>query len=433
VEAIGEGRGWGGAAGARRVVAGAALGAALLAFCLGGAPSPPGSAAGLSTSNPRAAERFQKARSEADAKNWSSAVAELQGALALDPKFVDAYVLLGSVREEMRQFADAADCYEKALALKPEAHDVRLQLGFLMLARGMADRAESEARQVLKSDATDAAAYLLLGAVYRLKPETLPLAVEQYRRAVDLTGGKDPQCQALLGQTLLMAGRVPEGAEHLRVAAAMVPKDSLLLRQLATTYFQMQRYAEAFVLLRTIGAQDPKQRDVGLYEVIMRCAFLLGAYPDAMQLALAAEQAAPNNAQVLLFGGMVARFLGEPAEADQRVARAIAADPKVPEGDYIRGLLRLDAGRLPEAIDSFRRAVEAAPRDAGASYQLGMAYARAGMTAERDKALATFRRLKEAEQAAKEAEGIEAGLPDQLRVGPPPASQPTTSQAATRP
>jgi serine/threonine protein kinase/tetratricopeptide (TPR) repeat protein len=58
-------------------------------------------------------------------KNWSSAIAELQTAKRLDPKYVPAYSTLAAVLTELGRFDEAADELRDAHDLSVQAHDAR--------------------------------------------------------------------------------------------------------------------------------------------------------------------------------------------------------------------------------------------------------------------------------------------------------------------
>src|SRR5512136_2050601 len=66
---------------------------------------------------------------------------ELRNAIQIDPKFADAYAMLGSVELKQGNLQGAFGAFNKATELNPLNYDAQVQLGRLFLLSGALDKA----------------------------------------------------------------------------------------------------------------------------------------------------------------------------------------------------------------------------------------------------------------------------------------------------
>lgn len=394
----------------------------LIAAALGLALAAPVAAQELSSSNPQALQHYQRGKDLlVNQGDWSGAATEFTAAVAFDPNFAEAHSLLGVCQGRLRQFTAAKASFERALALGPEAVEPRVNLAQALTELGLRDQAESQAKAVLKRDEAVPEAHAVLGQVYLHDSATHAKAVQHYRRAVDLRPSVAAWHQGLAA-ALHLTGRFNDCVEELLLAIRLDPKQALYKRELGVAYFQLERYAEAAESLLE-AAKDKDTRGLELYVYLMRSAYHLGLYGEALLWAVRAGEEAPANARVLLFAGMLQRHLCDYRKAEGLVAQALRMDPALPGAHYELGMIRFDTGDFRGAVQDLRRQVEGDPADQRGWYQLGLAYRALGMTEEARQALAEFKKRKDAEQEDKERSGVEAGPPD----------EPPTTRAASRP
>ena len=79
----------------------------------------------------------------------------------------------------------------------------------------------------------------------------------------------------------------------------------------------------------------------------------------------------PNNVAAWHLLGRIAQQVGDRATAIQCIERAVACGANYGEIYSDRGTMLRDSGRLPEAIESFRHAIELKPDLADAYFNLG--------------------------------------------------------------
>ena len=128
-------------------------------------------------------------------RDGAEAAAAFERALALDPDDGDTHYNHGVALQMQRSFNDAARAYQRALAFKPSLVDADYNLGVLFQQQGALDAAIRAYETVLEADPTHVAAYKNLGEVLLAAgkfdawianferfeancPDALPLAVQ---------------------------------------------------------------------------------------------------------------------------------------------------------------------------------------------------------------------------------------------------------------
>ena len=90
----------------------------------------------------------------------------------------------------------------------------------------------------------------------------------------------------------------------------------------------------------------------------------------------------------------------DPAAALAYAEEAVRLNPRIPLGHYLLGSLLLQTPDTTRAIAELELAEQNVREDPGLYYALARAYARAGRTADAERARATFRRLTDERQRA---------------------------------
>jgi Flp pilus assembly protein TadD len=147
----------------------------------------------------------------------AAAVNIYQQAIGLDPQRVDAYVLLGDTRIELKQYDDAAQTYDQAL--RRDAGNLAAHRGYAraMLGLNRPEAAIVHYQAVLKQDPNDVQAQNGLGVAYDLAGQ-YDAAEAAYRAGLKAA----PDSMLLrnnLGLSLSLAGRHKEAIEMLRTLA----------------------------------------------------------------------------------------------------------------------------------------------------------------------------------------------------------------------
>ena len=182
-----------------------------------------------------------------------------------------------------------------------------------------------------------------------------------FGRAVELDPGSH-FAQNSLGLALVDAGRMEEGAAHIRQAVRLKPEKAGYVVNLGSVLLKLGRAEEALAL------QDEA-------------------------IGMKGDQASFHSNR-----GRALAALGRADEAQAAYETALRLDPAHPEAHYNLGFLLYGAGRVAEALPHFQAAVAGRSGTAPMWFNLGMAYAQLG-------------RYAEAEPCVQKALALEPGMP----------------------
>jgi len=93
------------------------------------------------TNNKKASKLFGEALQAFTMYDGKKASELLNKAIEIDPKFVDAYMLLADVKESNEQYNEAELLYEKAIVINPEFQIPYFKLATAQLSNGQYEKA----------------------------------------------------------------------------------------------------------------------------------------------------------------------------------------------------------------------------------------------------------------------------------------------------
>ncbi len=251
----------------------------------------------------------------ADRKDVTRALRWLKKALELDPRYVDAYVLLGDLNVFREHFVEAIDAYSTALPLakdweasgqpfrtadsRPASVQRKLAEAYLGLARQLEQfpqvgseeqkaSAISQAdewlqdllRSLKETDPSYGTVLADLGDVEFLKGNYAQ-AQERYQQS--LSYAKEKSVQAKLGQAYLRNQQLPEAQQAFQTVLQQDPTWAPAHLGLAQTYLAQGRQSDAL--------QE--------YKLAFQQSAML-SYAERRQIALEAIQLAPDDAEIHL-------------------------------------------------------------------------------------------------------------------------------------
>ena len=149
-------------------------------------------------------------------------VRQLEKAVSLYPKFLEAQVKLGAAYMDLQQWDKAEPAFKKALEIEPKTANALFALGEIYLRQKKTDEAEKFLLQGLKIDDKSAQAHLALARTYwetasKIKDETqarpsLEKAYDQVNQSLKLNP-EVAQAHLLKGNLLLRVRRAAD-AQH---------------------------------------------------------------------------------------------------------------------------------------------------------------------------------------------------------------------------
>jgi len=311
-----------------------------------------------------------------------------------NPQVSKAWFLYAATLDAHNLAAEAAHCYDVALALDP--HDKFVLYNAALQRETMGDRLD-EALELMER----ASAYLAdyppmwrhLARMHDRRGDRLH-AAEALRRAVALSPGT-AVLHMEYGQTLMALGREAEAMKQLERAAAIVA-DAPTLAALSRGYLSVdqadraEQTAEQAVRAGPIGPLSDPIRE-GVERLAMNSTALLdrgsrrmdaGDYAGAIAELKLAARYLTNNASLHLRLGICHFAIGRLDEARRFLLRTIELRDSMAQAHQFMGRIEAATGRHEEAIRWFRAAIEREPDNAEHLELLGATLERTGRLAD---------------------------------------------------
>jgi Tfp pilus assembly protein PilF len=268
-------------------------------------------------------------------KDYPTATAKLEEALSYDPRLGQAWGLLSQIHLEQKQYQEAADAADKAMALG--AADPSLLSARWEAYRRLGDEAKAaKAREDLEraGRATEEAKRAHNDAVALLKAGDDAGAFAKFQEALALDPNLEP---ALLGlaTTGLKIGRAAEAAAAAEAVLKKDPRNEQAVRI---------RYNAALKLGDTVMALDALEALVALAAVDRAT-----AVDGLSKLAFAAFDS------------------DDVVHAKEALGKVLELDPNHARSHYLMGLILMREGAKAEARSHLERFLELAPNDPDAA------------------------------------------------------------------
>lgn len=277
--------------------------------------------------SPEGAQHMQAGVDAHKQGHFDVAAAEFRKATESDPNLVEAFLDLGEVEMELRDYPAATKALNRALELNPELDPAHLQLGYALLAEGYAEQAIPHLERVHAAEA--------LGIAY--------IETGHYQQAI-----------ANLSAALAQRPDDPDLLYYLGRASGLLSKQSIdtLLAAHPDSARSHQAMAENYYVLRQMPQAEKEY------------ASALQQRPDLPGLHLELGQVYANSAQW--------------PKAEEAFRTEAKLQPGNAEAAYRLGDALLQQGKIPDALSELKRADALQPDMPETLYSLGKAASLAG-------------------------------------------------------
>jgi tetratricopeptide (TPR) repeat protein len=293
---------------------------------------------------------------------------ELMGrAVALRPNAFAIHANLAEAYRASGEFDRAIGCCRTALGLNPDYPEALCNLGAALQGMGRQDEAAEHFRRALQLHPDFVAVHNNLGIALRElgQPEQ---ALTHFRRAVELDPKFAP-ARTNLGLLLLDSGQAEEALEHCREAARLQPNLAALHHNLGNVLRAMEWFVEARAAYLEALRLDPElalaRAHLGL--VLQTDGELGNALPWLKQ----AVELEPGNATFWEYLAELHGEMEEPAQSLPCWERVVALAPADARAHLALGWALQDEGRFAEAGGHYRTAAQLQPGFATAQLNLG--------------------------------------------------------------
>jgi tetratricopeptide (TPR) repeat protein len=304
------------------------------------------------------------------------AVERADEVITADPSRAAAYVLKGRALQALERKEEAREAYEAAVELSPDEGGPLLLLASFHRAEGDAERAESLYRQLVEVEpgfASRAALASFLAQDVARDAET----EAAYRAALEgAEPDEKPAAYRALFNFLYARERFDEAEAALQAGIDAIPGNLDLSYAMARFYHVRGRTDEADAMIEAATRANPE--DVEPWLVLSSYRSRQGDLDGALAAADAALEAHPADTRSRLRRAELLVDIGHRRDQPERliegraiVAAVLATEPSSPEALFVGGKIDLAEGKLDEAENALRRAVDGKPDWAQAHMLLG--------------------------------------------------------------
>jgi tetratricopeptide (TPR) repeat protein len=293
-------------------------------------------------------------------KEYDRALVYLKQAIALDDRNAVAHSQLGFVLNELGEYDQAITQLQRAIALEPERAVSHANLGYSYVRKRDYNQALLALKRAVVLDSKLVFAHGNLGFLNNERGE-YDQAIVHLQQAIDLDP-KDAASHGNLGFSYLRKHDYGQAVAALKKATALDPKFVSALTNLGFVYNEQGEFDRAVAVLEKAVALSPNE-PMARNNLGFAC-LGKGDFDRAIVQLLKVVELTPNdtNAHANLGHAYTSR-----GQLDRALVHYLTATRLAPKSAVIQekaAVVLGEAGRLAEARDALRRAVELTPADA---------------------------------------------------------------------
>jgi tetratricopeptide (TPR) repeat protein len=256
----------------------------------------------------------------------ADAIEELRRIIQTHPQADDAHRLLGQALIDIGQFDAGLAAINEALRLRPQYWGHHFVLGSSFYAAGRYGEALRAFQRVVELQPDNAWGYQMLGTTYHVLDDAAN-AKPNYETAIRLGNAK---AHGNLGILYYEGAQYADALTQFQESVKIEPDSALMHHNLGDVLARLGRKREA-----------------------------AAAYQRAAALSLAALEIRPKDAEAMRTLAVLESKLGRHAEAERRIARALALGPRNPDALYAAAVVHARGHRPDQAIAALEAALKA--------------------------------------------------------------------------
>jgi len=345
--------------------------------------------------------RAQQLMNEGDLVQARQVVLE---GLALSPKSVEGYNLLGMLYTQEKDFVRSAAAFEHALKIDPHSAVTHDNLGNSYVAQNRPDLAKKEYLTAVQLDPDNHDAYYNLGRLAlgerqaeqaieyfsHIKPPDVPTSMsliaaelmaghtqDAARLAAEISGQNrnDLRVHFSLGVLLAEQNLYPLAIHELEIADALQPGTFEIQYNLGQAYYRSNKNVEAERAFQRALELKPES-PTALYG-LGKLYYTQAKDLEALQVLMKAHKVAPRNTDVIFLMARVSMVEKYYEDAIPLLKEGITIDPKRADLHAALGDCYFTTGKTDDAIHEFQTLIDLAPT-AGSYAFMGLCYRQLG-------------------------------------------------------
>ena len=279
-------------------------------------------------------------------RDFPNASQEMEKAIALDPKHVEAYVALAAVYRAADRTSDAEAVYAKAIEANPKSSLARIARAQFYFSRQKMEEAQRELEVAANLDPRGVSPRLMLGTV--LIARGCEDQAERLYASLKTLAPEDPQAYRALANYYSSSGQREKAVAELKSLAAAKPKDISVKVALVDTLLDLQRLNEAEAAL-----EEPLKKNSENPRLLLAEGRILLAnrnYQKAILTLQKLAKAEPGSAQGFYFLGVAQEGAGLPDSAKISFSRSLELSPQMSQAQAALADLNAKAHQQDEAV-----------------------------------------------------------------------------------
>ena len=318
-----------------------------------------------------------------DTSAYTEALAPARNYVRLKPSDPSARVMLGTVYQQLGDYAKAEPELELGAARAPDDFEARYQLGLVFARMGKPNQALPELRKAVALKPGDRAAQYQLVAVLRSlgKTEESTQIVEQLRKEQNKESlNSQLAADGTKANDLLQSGKATEAAQIYRHMLEEKPDSAWTAYNLALALEATNDRKGAEDTLRNAIEIDPKQAKI--QAELGRLQLADGDLNSAQRWLESALDLDPELVEARVNLAMLHAKKGDLISAEKLIRQALEDNPDYKEGHLDLGLILAQQNRKPDAERELDKAVALAPKDPATLSTAGKAQMKMGKVSE---------------------------------------------------
>lgn len=315
-----------------------------------------------------------------DLREYDAALADLNNALAIEPRNPTFLNGVGEIYAAKNQFPEALAAYQKGVAVSPKDGDLYYNVARVQAAMGNVKAQRESADDAIKNGTrmTGEAYYLLADAARKQKD--FPAAIAAYQRAISSKPG-DYDSYKSLADIYRSQGRFTDAIDILKKALLQFPTDGSIYSDLSRYYSLVNRPQDGVQAAQAAIKFQPAQ--FAGYTNLCRSYNEVKQYPEAVAACNSALKLNAGDGETYYYLANAYVGQGKSVEATEKYTKAVAGlveyttkNPGYPDGWYLLGNALFADKQYDRAIDAYLKCLTLSPNFLKARVNLGIGYTR---------------------------------------------------------
>ncbi len=249
---------------------------------------------------------------------------EFKNAIQIDPKYADAYYMLGMVSLRKDDYRGAYEKFSKAVELSPEHWGAQGQLGKFLLAAGKTDEAMDKVNLILKGDAKNEDALILKAAVMIKKKDSD--GAQLFLESIIGRAVRNPDGYLMLTSIYLQKGNMQKAEQTLRDGISVNDKAVAVYLALTELYIKQKKMDEAVGIMQKVIEKDPAD---GRHRFVLASIYWsMGKEQQASDILKAFVSAEPSKEERWIQVAQFYNLRNKQADAEQKLKEGISRNSK---------------------------------------------------------------------------------------------------------